>query len=263
MAYKSDTKLLPKPLVEKVAALHLPALGAMVSVFVQLHPRCLALQMRRLKGVFALSTISKKVRSPAASKETTRQVGISTLSAHQMAPAGVVAHSCSWTPAAYELEESSPPSRVLSLLDSARVHGFELPDGEEARRQGRALSDGSDRWQRRRERGAVQKYWNRGRPRVASGLCSLLSLWFCTSLTASRMFWDSGPCIRSPRVGGTFSAALRDGSDGWRSPVHLGDKTVGELVHPFRQPSRCRLVQNFAIPTYEMAGPAHSDGAIY
>ena len=30
---------------------------------------------------------------------------ISTLNAHQMAPAGVVAHSSSWTPAAYELEE--------------------------------------------------------------------------------------------------------------------------------------------------------------
>ena len=55
-------------------------------------------------------------------------VEISTLSAHQVANAGVVAHSSSWTPAAYELEESSPPSCVLSLLDSAPDHGSELPE---------------------------------------------------------------------------------------------------------------------------------------
>ena len=47
-----------------------------------------------------------------------------------MAPGGVVAHSSSWTPAAYELEESSPLSRVLCPLDSARGHGSGLP-GEE------------------------------------------------------------------------------------------------------------------------------------
>ena len=56
---------------------------------------------------FALFPHFKKVRSPAASAEMTRQVEISTLSSHQMAPAGVVAHSSSWTPAAYELEDSS------------------------------------------------------------------------------------------------------------------------------------------------------------
>ena len=61
--------------------------------------------MRRLNGFFALFPDFKKVRSPAGSAEMTRQVEISTLSAHQMAPAGVVAHSSSWTPAAYELEE--------------------------------------------------------------------------------------------------------------------------------------------------------------
>ena len=49
------------------------------------------------------------MRSPTASAEMTRQVEISTLSAHQMAHGGVVAHTSSWTPAAYELEESSRP----------------------------------------------------------------------------------------------------------------------------------------------------------
>ena len=55
------------------------------------------------------AAISKtnKVWSPTASAKTTRQVEISTLSAHQMAPAGVFAHFSTWTPAAYELEESS------------------------------------------------------------------------------------------------------------------------------------------------------------
>ena len=58
----------------------------------------LALQMCRFKGFFALFPDFKKVRGPAASAEMTRQVEVSTLSAHQMAPAGVVAHSSSWTP---------------------------------------------------------------------------------------------------------------------------------------------------------------------
>ena len=65
------------------------------------------IMMRRLKGFFALFPDFKKVRSPTASAEMTRQVEISTLSAHQMAHAGVVPHSSSWTPAAYELEESA------------------------------------------------------------------------------------------------------------------------------------------------------------
>ena len=68
----------------------------------------LALQMWRFKGFFALFPNFKKVRSPTASAEMTRQVEISTLSAHQMALAGVVAHTNSWTPAAYEPEESAP-----------------------------------------------------------------------------------------------------------------------------------------------------------
>ena len=65
--------------------------------------------MRRLKlFFFALFPDFKKVRTPTASAEMTRQVEISTLSAHQMAHAGVVAHTSSWTPAAYEPEESAP-----------------------------------------------------------------------------------------------------------------------------------------------------------
>ena len=42
------------------------------------------------------------------SAEITRQVDYFTLGAHQMAHAGVAAHSSSWTPAAYEPEESLP-----------------------------------------------------------------------------------------------------------------------------------------------------------
>ena len=71
---------------------------------------------------FALFPNFKKVRGLAASAEMTRQVEISTLSAHQMAPAGVVAHSSSWTPAAYELEESAPWNSHIGGLS-------ELPDG--------------------------------------------------------------------------------------------------------------------------------------
>ena len=83
-----------------------------------------ALQMRQ--GVFRTFPVFKKVRSPTASAEMTRQVEISTLSAHQMAHGGVVAHSSSWTPAAYELEESSP------LLDS---HIGGLPEPHDGRRE--------------------------------------------------------------------------------------------------------------------------------
>ena len=47
---------------------------------------------------------------------------ISTLSAHQMAHGGVVAHTSSWTPAAYELEESAPWNSDIGGLS-------DLPDG--------------------------------------------------------------------------------------------------------------------------------------
>ena len=55
------------------------------------------------QGFFShFSPISKEVRGSAASAEMTRQVEISTLSAHQMAHGGVVAYYSSWTVAAYE-----------------------------------------------------------------------------------------------------------------------------------------------------------------
>ena len=41
----------------------------------------------------------------------------SELSAHQMAPAGVVAHSSSWTPAAHEPEERNFECREVQLRD--------------------------------------------------------------------------------------------------------------------------------------------------
>ena len=57
----------------------------------------------------------------------TRQVEISTLSALQMAHGGVVAHTSSWTPAAYELEESTPWNSdvggLSELLDGRREQG--------------------------------------------------------------------------------------------------------------------------------------------
>ena len=61
---------------------------------------------------FALFPDFKKVRTPAGSAEITLQVQISTLSSHQMAPAGVVAHSSSWTRVAYELEECASPEEA-------------------------------------------------------------------------------------------------------------------------------------------------------
>ena len=93
---------------------------------------------------------------------------ISTLSAHQMAHGGVVAHTSSWTPAACELEESSPLSRVLTSLGSARDHGSELPDGwrEQGDKVVYVLTDPTAGTPP--GTGAVQKYWNRGLPLIAS-----------------------------------------------------------------------------------------------
>ena len=64
------------------------------------------------EGFFShFSPISKKcgLRPPV---RRTRWVDISTLSAHQMAPGGVVAHSSSWKRAAYELEECASSSEA-------------------------------------------------------------------------------------------------------------------------------------------------------
>ena len=60
---------------------------------------------------------------PPVRRSPSRWKFISTLSAHQIAHGGVVPHSSSWTPAAYELEESSPP------LDSHIGGLSETPDG--------------------------------------------------------------------------------------------------------------------------------------
>ena len=125
--------------------------------------------MRRLKGFFELFSDFKKVRSPTASAEMTRQVEISTLSARQMAHGGVVAHTSSWTPAAYELEESAPWSSDIGglseLLDGRREQGdkveYVLADPTTGKPPGT---------------GAVQKYWNRGLPLTASGHSCLLPL---------------------------------------------------------------------------------------
>ena len=46
-----------------------------------------------------------------------------------------------------------------------------------------------------------------------------------------------GSLHQKPRVGGTLGGSLRDGSDGWRSPVPRGDNTGGEFFYLFRQPS--------------------------
>ena len=77
---------------------------------------------------FTLFPDFKKVRSSAASAKMTCQVEISTHSAHQMAHGGVVPHSSSWTPAACELEESSPPlvhhiGGLSEPLDGRREQG--------------------------------------------------------------------------------------------------------------------------------------------
>ena len=47
---------------------------------------------------------------------------------------------------------------------------------------------------------------------------------------------------QEPRVGGTLGGALRDGSDGWRSPVPGGDNTGGRvfLLLPSTIPCRSR-----------------------
>ena len=51
---------------------------------------------------------------------------------------------------------------------------------------------------------------------------------------SSSMFWDFVSLHQKPRVGGTHGRVLRDGSDGWRSPVPRGDNTGerGRVHHP-------------------------------
>ena len=57
---------------------------------------------------------------------------ISTLSAHQMAPAGVVAHSSSWTPATRELEVSAPWNSHIGGLSELPVGRREQGDKVES-----------------------------------------------------------------------------------------------------------------------------------
>ena len=81
------------------------------------------------------------------------------------------------------------------------------------------------------------------------------------------MFWDFGSLHQKHRVGGTHGGVLRDGSDGWRSPVPRGDNTGGRDRLPppptitsspadrFRT-SCCLLLWT----VYEIAGSFHPDG---
>ena len=164
--------------------------------------------MRRLKGFFALFPDFKKVRSSTASAEMTRQVEISTLSAHQMAHTGVVAHTSSWTPAAYELEESSPP------LDS-HIGGLpEAPDKKKGVKGQGCVHSGSDRWQRRRVPGRCNKYWTRGLPRVSSGPCCPPFSLVLHFVTDSRMFWVFGSLFQR-RCGAPLASCCGSGN------VHL------------------------------------------
>ena len=113
---------------------------------------------------------------------------ISTLSAHQMAHGGLVAHTSSWTPAAYELEESalwnSDVGGLSELLDGRREQGDKVEY---------VLTDPTTG--KPPETGAVQKYWNRGLPLIASGHSCLLALWF----NASWRFCRFGSLFRTLR----------------------------------------------------------------
>ena len=121
----------------------------------------------------------------AASAEMTRQVEISTMSAHQMAPAGVVTHSSSWTPAAYELEESAPCNSHIGGLS-------ELPDGrrEQGDKVENFLMDPT----------AGNAAGNRGGPEILepwTSSCCQRSQWSPSSLVLClvvvvSVFWDFG-----------------------------------------------------------------------
>ena len=73
----------------------------------QRHPHLLALRMRRLKWFFR--TFPRFQKSAESGRQCGDHLagGVSTLGSHQMARAGVAAHSSSWTPAASGLEVSS------------------------------------------------------------------------------------------------------------------------------------------------------------
>ena len=80
-----------------------------------------------------------------------------------------------------------------------------------------------------------------GQPRTSQGLCAfgrrcgvifscLLRQWQRQRILNElcHLLLDVlglGSLHQKPRVGGTLGGVLRDGSDGWRSPVPLGDNT--------------------------------------
>ena len=70
-------------------------------------------------------------------------------------------------------------------------------------------------------------------PKTGNDLCSLYVRYPLLFDVLGLLF----PASEASRVGGTLGCVLRDGSDGWRSPVSRGDNTGGEVLYFFRQPS--------------------------
>ena len=91
-----------------------------------------------------------------------------------------------------------------------------------------------------------------GQPRTAQGLracgrrCGVIVAHCCGSGSGREILNELcdllldvlglGSLHQKPRVGGTLGGVLRDGSDGWRSPVPRGDNTGGR-VYLLSQPS--------------------------
>ena len=71
---------------------------------------------------------------------------------------------------------------------------------------------------------------------------------------SSSMFWDFVSLHQKPGVGGTRGRVLRDGSDGWRSPVPWGDNTGGR--------GRAHLSANHPV-SVPPTGPVHRDGSFF
>ena len=138
----------------------------------------------------------------------TRQVEISTLSAHQMAHAGVVAHTSSWTPAACEPEESAPWNSDVGGLPVLPVGRREQGDKVVCILMGLTAGNAAG------YRGGAIKYWNRGLPRVASGPCCRPFSLVLHFVTDSRMFWVFGSLFQR-RCGAPLASCCGSGN------VHL------------------------------------------
>ena len=87
------------------------------------------------------------------------------------------------------------------------------------------------------------------RQRRSVDVAASLKLTVAASAERSRASFEIGHAAlglsflhQEPRVGGTLGGALRDGSDGWRSPVPRGENTVCEffLLLPSNIPCRSR-----------------------